>query len=50
MHNLRAKAGTDKAESASDIRQAQRRLGHASVTTTEVYVRKRKGAKVTQTR
>ncbi|WP_065470294.1 tyrosine-type recombinase/integrase [Xanthomonas bromi] len=48
FRGLRAKAGTDKADSAGDIRQAQ--LGHASVTTTEIYVRKRKGAKATPTR
>lgn len=50
MRDLRAKAGTDKADDAGDIRQAQQQLGHASVTTTEIYVRKRKGAKVTPTR
>jgi integrase len=50
FRDLRAKAGTDKADSAGDIRQAQAQLGHASVTTTEVYVRRRKGAKSTPTR
>ena len=50
MRDLRAKAGTDKADSAGDIRQAQVQLGHGSVTTTERYVRKRRGAKVTPTR
>lgn len=50
FRDLRAKAGTDKAESAGDIRQAQAQLGHASVTMTEHYVRSRKGAKVTPTR
>ncbi|RBK90304.1 integrase, partial [Xanthomonas oryzae pv. oryzae] len=39
--------GVDKADSAGDIRQAQAQLGRASVTTTEIYVRKRKGAKTT---
>jgi len=50
FRDLRAKAGTDKAESAGDIRQAQKQLGHANVTMTEHYVRKRKGDKVTPTR
>lgn len=48
--DLRAKAGTDKAESYGDIRQAQKQLGHASATMTEHYTRKRKGDKVTPTR
>ncbi|RDY64945.1 integrase, partial [Xanthomonas oryzae pv. oryzae] len=43
----RKAAGVDKADSAGDIRQAQAQLGRASVTTTEIYVRKRKGAKTT---
>lgn len=50
FRDLRAKAGTDKADSAGDIRQAQIQLGHTSVTTTEIYVRKRKGAKTSPTR
>lgn len=50
FRDLRAKAGTDKADSAGDIRQAQHQLGHQSVTTTEIYVRKRKGARTTPTR
>lgn len=50
FRDLRAKAGTDKAESAGDIRQAQRQLGHANVTMTESYVRNRKGDKTTPTR
>jgi integrase len=45
FRDLRAKAGTDKADSAGDIRVAQKQLGHRSVTTTEIYVRNRKGAK-----
>lgn len=49
FRDLRAKAGTDKADSAGDIRQAQAQLGHATVTMTEHYVRKRRGAKVTPT-
>lgn len=50
FRDLRAKAGTDKADSAGDIRQAQAQLGHKSITTTEIYVRKRKGAKTSPTR
>ncbi|MFA1289924.1 tyrosine-type recombinase/integrase [Xanthomonas axonopodis pv. nakataecorchori] len=50
FRDLRAKAGTDKADSAGDIRQAQAQLGHASVAMTEHYVRKRKGAKTTPTK
>lgn len=44
FRDLHAKAGTDKADSAGDIRQAQHQLGHQSVRTTEIYERKRKGA------
>lgn len=43
FRDLRAKAGTDKAESSGDIRQAQKQLGHGSVTMTEHYIRDRKG-------
>lgn len=50
LRDLRAKAATDKAESAGDIRQAQRQLGHTTVTMTEHYTRKRRGDKVTPTR
>jgi integrase len=50
FRDLRAKAGTDKTDSAGDIRQAQRQLGHGSVVMTEHYVRKRRGEKVTPTR
>lgn len=50
FRDLRAKAGTDKTDSAGDIRQAQQQLGHSSVVMTEHYVRKRRGAKVTPTR
>lgn len=49
FRDLRAKAGTDKAD-ATDIRQAQRQLGHKSVTTTEVYLRARAGDRVKPTR
>lgn len=47
FRDLRAKAGTDKADQAG-ILEAQRQLGHASVTMTEAYVRL--GQKVTPTR
>lgn len=50
MRDLRAKAGTDKTDSTGDIRQAQKQLGHTSVTMTEHYVRNRKGEKVKPTR
>lgn len=49
FRDLRAKAGTDKAESEG-VYQAQRQLGHKSVTTTETYVRNRRGTKVDPTR
>lgn len=48
--DLRAKAATDKAEASHDVRQAQRQMGHTSVTTTELYIRNRRGEKVTPTR
>lgn len=50
FRDLRAKAGTDKTETAGDIRAAQRQLGHASLAMTEHYVRERKGDKVEPTR
>ncbi|QEE26381.1 tyrosine-type recombinase/integrase [Rhodanobacter glycinis] len=50
FRDLRAKAGTDKADSAGDIREAQHQLGHANLAMTEHYVRNRRGAKVTPTR
>ncbi len=43
FRDLRAKAGTDKTESSGDIREAQKQLGHGSITMTEHYVRNRKG-------
>jgi integrase len=49
FRDLRAKAATDKAESA-DMRQAQKQLGHTTVTTTEGYLRNRLGSKVTPTK
>lgn len=50
MRDLRAKAGTDKTDTTGDIRQAQKQLGHTSVTMTEHYVRNRRGAKVKPTK
>ena len=50
FRDLRAKAGTDKTEAAGDIRQAQKQLGHANVRTTEIYIRRRLGDKVTPTK
>jgi integrase len=50
FRDLRAKAGTDKAESSGDIRQAQRQLGHANIAMTETYIRERKGSKVSPTK
>jgi len=48
--DLRAKAGTDKAESSGDIRQAQKQLGHTTVTMTEHYTRDRRGDLVKPTK
>jgi integrase len=50
LRDLRAKAGTDKAESSGDIMQARDQLGHTTVVMTEQYIRDRKGKKVTPTR
>lgn len=50
LRDLRAKAGTDKAESSGDIVQARDQLGHTTVTMTEHYVRNRKGKKITPTK
>jgi integrase len=49
FRDLRAKAGTDKAERAG-VHAAQKQLGRGSVTTTEVYVRARRGQKVEPTK
>lgn len=50
FRDLRAKAGTDKTDTAGDIRQAQKQLGHKSIQMTEHYVRNRRGDKVGPTR
>jgi integrase len=50
MRDLRAKAGTDKAESSGDILQARDQLGHTTVVMTEQYIRNRLGKKVTPTK
>lgn len=50
LRDLRAKAGTDKTDTTGDIRQAQKQLGHTSVTMTEHYVRNRRGDKVKPTK
>lgn len=49
FRDLRSKAATDKTES-SDIRSAQKQLGHTTITMTERYVKNRKGEKVTPTK
>lgn len=49
FRDLRAKAGTDKAD-AKGMMEAMRQLGHTSIKTTEIYVRSKKGEKVTPTR
>jgi integrase len=43
FRDLRAKAGTDKTDSSSDIRQAQKQLDHSSATMTKHYIKKRHG-------
>jgi integrase len=50
MRDLRAKAGTDKAESSGDIMQARDQLGHTTVVMTEQYIRNREGKKVSPTK
>jgi integrase len=50
MRDLRAKAGTDKAEDSGDILKARDQLGHTTVTMTEHYIRNRRGKKVTSTK
>lgn len=50
FRDLRAKAATDTEEETGNIRKAQKQLGHSRVTTTEGYVRNRRGAKVAPTK
>lgn len=50
IRDLRAKGGTDKAIESEDMRQAQKLLGHSSVTMTERYVRRKRGDKVEPTK
>lgn len=50
FRDLRGKAGTDKTDAVGDIRQAQKQLGHRSVTMTETYVRARRGDVVKPTK
>jgi integrase len=45
FRDLRAKTGTEKTDELGP-REAQRLLGHASVTTTETYIRNRRGDRV----
>nr|WP_256579651.1 hypothetical protein [Pseudomonas sp. K2I15] len=49
MRDLRAKAGTDKAQSSADTLQARDQLGHTTLVMTENYIRKRVGKKVAPT-
>lgn len=50
FRDLRAKAGTDKAESSGGILQTRGQLDHTTMVMTEQYIRDRKGKKVTPTR
>ncbi|MFG0418040.1 tyrosine-type recombinase/integrase [Pseudomonas sp. zjy_8] len=50
LRDLRAKAGTDTAESSGDILKARDQLGHTTVVMTEHYIRERRGKKVSPTR
>lgn len=50
FRDLRAKAATDTTEHTGDIRQAQKQLGHTTITMTEHYIKSRKGEKVKPTR
>lgn len=50
FRDLRAKAGTDKAEATGDIRQAQKQLGHTTITMTQHYTRDRRGDLVKPTK
>lgn len=50
FRDLRAKAGSDKAEETGSMLEAQKMLGHSQASTTEIYVRHRRGALVKPTR
>jgi integrase len=50
FRDLRAKAGSDKAETTGSMIEAQKMLGHSAASTTEIYVRHRRGALVKPTR
>lgn len=50
FRDLRAKAGSDKAEETGSMLEAQKLLGHSAASTTETYVRHRRGALVKPTR
>jgi len=50
FRDLRAKAGSDKAEETGSMIEAQKMLGHSAASTTETYVRHRRGALVKPTR
>ncbi|SAL73004.1 site-specific tyrosine recombinase XerC [Caballeronia peredens] len=50
FRDLRANARTDKTDSSGDIRQAQKQLGHTSVSMTEHYARDHRDEKVKPTR
>lgn len=50
IRDLRAKAGTDKAESSGDIMQAKDQFWHTTVVMTEQSIRNRKGKKVSPTK
>lgn len=49
FRDIRAKAGTDTAESTGDIYRAQQQLGHANVAMTHQYIRNRRGDKIKPT-
>lgn len=50
FRDLRAKAATDTTEFTGDIRQAQKQLGHTTITMTEHYVKARLGDTVKPTK
>ena len=49
FRDIRAKAGTDTAESTGDIYRAQKQLGHSNVAMTQQYIRNRRGDKIKPT-